>query len=91
MLLMPVGEILCKVVSHSTCETVTFFMLVVVHGLCHSQTQALDDIWLRHSRVQRFGIRQKQLFLSECCHPTCRGGVPPVLLLICIKRPLLPV
>ena len=48
-----VRTILCKVVGCSTHKTAMFFMLVVIHGLCHSQTQALNDIQLRHPRVQR--------------------------------------
>ena len=86
---LSVWAIPCKVVSCSTHKAVTFFMLVVVHCLCHSYTQALNDIWLRHPRIQRFRVRQEQLFLSKCCNPSCGSGVSPVLVSIGIRRPLL--
>ena len=85
---LPVWAILCKVVSCSTHKTVMFFMLVVIHGLCHCQTQALNDIRLRHSRVQRLWVRWEQLLLSEHCHLPRGSGVPPVLISISIRRPL---
>ena len=88
---LPVQAIPCKVVGCPTHKAVMFFMLVVIHGLCHSQTQALNDVWLRHPRVQRLRVTLEQLLLSKHCHLPHRTGVPPVLVLISIRRPLPPV
>ena len=94
MHLMPSAEsflvwaILCEVVSCSRHKTAMFFMLVVIHGLCYSQTQALNDIQLRHPGVQRLRVRQEQFLLSEHCHLPHSSGVPPVLVSISIRRPL---
>ena len=82
---LPVWAILCEVVSCSTHKAAMFFTLVVIHGLCHSQTQALDDIWLGCPRIHRFRVRWEQIFLSEGCHPPQRSGVPPVLVSISIR------
>ena len=82
-----VWAIPCKVVRFPTQKAAMFFTLVVIHGLCHSQTQVFNDVWLRHSRVQRLGVRWEQLLLSEHCHLSHGSGVPSVLVSISIKRP----